>query len=169
MELIEIGPLSAAQRTELEGDEVDPFGSTGSELQWQPKDFHVVLRDSDRRLVAAAGWLIADVEVAGEVIPVVGIGGVIVSLPHRGLGLGRRVIGAALERVERLGPEFAMLFCQPDRVGLYQRRGFVLIEEPVVVEQAEGPVEVPLEVMWRPLREGCTFPKGQVRVLGPPF
>ncbi len=169
MELVELGPLSEEQRRELEGDEVNPFGTLGSDLKWRPKDHHVALRGPDGRLGAAAGWLLVEVDVAGTVMPVVGIGGVIVAKPLRGTGLGRRVIAEAIDRAEALGPEIAMLFCQDDRVALYQRHGFALVEPPVLADQPGGPVEVPLEVMWRPLWYGAALALGPVRIPGLPF
>ena len=169
MELIELGALSLAVRAELEGDEPDPWGTTGSELTWRPKDHHVALRMPDGRLAATAGWLIADLKVGDQLLPVVGIGGVIVPRAHRGQGLGRRVIAELLARAQELGPEIAILFCQPEKVGLYQRRGFVPIVEPVHVQQPTGLTEMPLPTMWRALRDGSGLPAGPVRLPGPPF
>jgi predicted GNAT family N-acyltransferase len=167
--LVELGQLTSEQRSQLEGDEVDPFGSTGSDLVWRPKEHHVALVGEDGRLAAAAGWVLSEVEVAGGVIPVVGIGGVIVAAAHRGGGMGRRVIAEVMERAGREGPRLAMLFCQEDRVSLYQRRGFVRIEHPVIVEQPGGAIEAPIEAMWRSLRSGALLPEGPVHVRGLPF
>jgi predicted GNAT family N-acyltransferase len=169
MELVELGELSAAQLAELVGSEVDPWGPPGNDLEWRPKHQHVALLDPDGRLAAAAGWLIAEVELAGQRREVVGIGGVIVAARLRGHGLGRCVITEAIGRAERLGPDVAMLFCQPDRVGLYQRHGFQRVTEPVQVEQPTGTVEMPMETMWRPLRGGAALPPGPVRLRGLPF
>ncbi|HUZ28965.1 MAG TPA: hypothetical protein VMU90_06975, partial [Solirubrobacteraceae bacterium] len=79
MELVDLGPLSAAQQAELVGEEVDPWGTLGKELEWGPKDAHIALLSDEGRVVAVAGWLIAEVEIAGQRLPVVGIGGVIVA------------------------------------------------------------------------------------------
>jgi len=45
MEVIEFGRLTDAFRHQLEGDERDPFGSSGNPLTYRPKDRHVALRD----------------------------------------------------------------------------------------------------------------------------
>jgi predicted GNAT family N-acyltransferase len=169
MELVELGPLSPAQQAELVGDEVDPWGELGKGLEWRPKDHHVALFSPDGRLVAAAGWLVTDVEVADQPIAVVGIGGVIVAAGLRGQGLGRCVIAEAIGRAEQLGPQLAMLFCQPDRVELYERFGFVQLRESVRVQQPAGTVDMPMETMWRPQRPGVSLPPGQVEVPGLPF
>jgi predicted N-acetyltransferase YhbS len=169
MELVELGPLTAAQQAELVGDEVNPWGPLGRGLEWRVKDQHVALVDPDGRLVAASGWLVSEIEIGGQRRPVVGIGGVIVAARFRGQGLGRCVITEAIGRAERMGPDLALLFCQPDRVALYERHGFRLVTEPVQAEQASGPVDMPMETMWRALRAGASLPPGPIRLPGLPF
>src|SRR5438270_370683 len=97
MEMVELGPLTAEQKAELEGDELDPFGAAGVTLRYRPKERHFALADDDGRLAASAGTVVVDVEVDAERFPVVGIGGVIVRAPYRGRGLARRVVEAALD------------------------------------------------------------------------
>jgi predicted N-acetyltransferase YhbS len=172
VEVVEFGRLSAEQRAELEGDEVDPFDMRRIDvmLRWRAKDRHVTLRGADGRLVASVGLLVADIRVGdGPLTPAVGIGGVIVAAPYRGQGLASRVIVEALRRAATLGPELSILFCHRDRVGLYERHGFTSIEPPVLVAQPDGLVEAPQVSMWRPLREGVSLPAGRVTLHSPPF
>ena len=169
MEIVELGRLTDSQREELEGDEQDPFDAVGVTLRYRPKDRHVAARGSDGALVASAGMLVVDVEVAGERFPVMGIGGVIVNSEHRGRGLARRVVEAALERDQPGGPRFAMLFCHADRMGLYARLCFAEITAPVSVQQPEGLAEMPQRAMWRALRAGAPWPAGPVAVHSLPF
>jgi predicted GNAT family N-acyltransferase len=172
VDVVEFGRLSSAQRAELEGDEVDPFdtGLIDTPLSWRAKDRHVALRGPEGRLVASTGLVLADVQLGDEpVIPVVGIGGVIVSAPYRGRGLGSRVIAAALRIAETLGPAAAMLFCHRDRVGFYERHGFAELAGPVLVAQPREFVEMPQLTMWRALREGVIVPRGRVTLHSLPF
>ena len=170
MDLIEFGRLNDAQRAELDGGEADPFGAGGLALRWQPKELHVALRQREGPLVASAGLVLAEVQVGeAPLMRVVGLGGVIVSAPYRGQGLGNRVIGEAIRRAATLGPAVMMLFCHRDRAGLYERHGFVEIEPPVMVEQPDRFVEMPGVSMWRPLREGATLPSGPLTLHGLPF
>jgi predicted N-acetyltransferase YhbS len=172
VEVVEFGRLSGDQRAELEGDELDPFDERRIEtkLQHRAKDRHVALRGSDGRLLASAGLLLADVQVGDRpVMPVVGIGGVIVAARCRGQGLGDRVIAEALERAGTLGPGLAILFCHRDRAGLYKRHGFAEIDPPVLVKQPAGFLEAPQVSMWRAIREGATFPAGRATVHSFPF
>jgi predicted N-acetyltransferase YhbS len=166
MELIELPGMTAAGRAELAAGEAHPFGV--NDLQWRESERYLALRD-DGRLVAAAGLVVAAVEAGGDVFEVVGVGGVIVARPRRGEGLMRRVMDAALTRAEELGPAFAMLFCSLGNSARYARFGFRRIEARVTAEQPDRIVEMGDASMWRPLREGATWPAGPVRVLGLPF
>ena len=170
MEVVEFGRLSDAQRAELEGDEEDPFDSAGNTLRWRPKDRHVALRADDGRLVASAGLVLAEVEVGGTgPIPIVGIGGVLVSAACRGRGLGNRVITEILDRAASTGRELALLFCHRNRAGLYERHAFAEVPPPVLVEQPGGPVEMSMVTMWRALREDRKLPEGKLVLRGLPF
>lgn len=170
MELVEFGRLAAKHRAELEGGERDPFGAAGLALASQRKDLHVALRAPDGRLAASTGLLVTDVEVASAgAFAVVGIGGVIVAARHRGQGLARTVLEAALERAATLGPAIAVLLCHDDRAGLYERLDFETVAPPVRVQQPSGTIVMPQRTMWRALRDGAVWPSGRVDVRSLPF
>ena len=170
MEVVEFGPLTDDQRAALEGGEEHPFGTEGIELLWRPKEQHVMLRDEDGRLLASTGLLVVEVSVDdGEPFQVVGVGGVFVTRTHRGQGLARAVVEAALERAARMGPPLAMLFCRDAVVGLYRKLGFELVERPVPVLQPTGSAVMPVNTMWRPLIADAVWPRGKVFVQSEPF
>jgi predicted GNAT family N-acyltransferase len=170
MDLIEFERLSDQQHAELVGDEDDPWKAADLGLEWLPKDHHVAVRDDGGRLLAAAGLVIVNVQFgSGPPIPVVGLGGVIVTASQRGRGLGRQVISEALTRAEVMGPEIAMLFCRPEITGLHRRHGFAEVRRPVFAEQPDGVVEMLGVTMWRPLKAGARLPRGIVKVTGLPF
>ncbi len=167
--LVELGELTDADRAQLEGDEADPFDEAGAPLQFRPKERHVALRGDDGRLLASAGLTVSEMEVSGVRFPVVGIGGVIVNAGHRGQGLARTVVDAAVDRARSMGPDFAVLFCRADRTGLYLRLGFSLIGERVLVRQPHGYAPMTQHTMWRPLRPGLQWPPGAPVVHTLPF
>jgi predicted N-acetyltransferase YhbS len=169
MELIEFGELSDADRADVEGDEADPFDAAGETLEFRGKELHVGLRTDDGRLVASAGITTAVVEVAGQRFDVVGLGGVIVKASFRGRGLARQVVEAAVERARAMGPEFIVLFCHPDRMGLYERLGFAAIDETVRVKQPGGYEPLAQRTMWRALAPGATWPSGAPVIHTLPF
>ena len=172
MKLIEFGRLSDEQNAELVGDEEDPWGADEFGLEWLPKDHHVAVCDDDGKLLAIAGLVVVDVQFGAEPpVPVVGVGGVIVTASHRGQRLGQRVISEAVTRAETMGPEIAMLFCRTEIAGLYRQHGFIEVPGRVLVDQPGGTVEMPEGgvTMWRPLKVGARPPGGTVRVNGLPF
>jgi predicted GNAT family N-acyltransferase len=167
MELVELpGDHSEAERAQLADGEHDAYELADLVLPpGRSKDRRYALRDEDGRLIASAGVLRADVEVAGAVFGVVGIGGVIVTRSRRGQGLFRRVMEPALAAAAREGPDFALLFCLRKNAPLYAKLGFHTIPDPVT---STG-IVIPLETMWRPLTTGAQWPPGPVTLLGPMF
>jgi predicted N-acetyltransferase YhbS len=168
VEIVDLGPLSDEERAQLEGDEVDPFDGAGVTLQYRRKGRHVAVRD-DGRLVASAGLTEADVEVVGQCFRVAGLGGVIVNADRRGQGLARRIVEVAINRAEATGLPFVILFCHPDRAGLYERLGFATITSSVRVKQPDGFAPMTQRAMWKALQPGISWPSGAVTVHDLPF
>ena len=167
---IEFGDLSSERRAELWGRDPDPFDMSGDTMQWQIKHRHVGLQDQRGRLIAAAGLASTRLRAGdGSEHDAIGLGGVIVAAPYRGHGLARQVVTQALELAGALGPELAVLFCLPSRIGLYERLGFSEIPPPVHVDQPRGPLPVSLIVMWRTIHPDAQLPPAPVDVLTLPF
>ncbi len=158
------GMLSRELWDALIADENDPFGMGDDRTEWRRKEHFTLLYDADRP-IAAAGLVVVETD-HGETV---GVGGVIVTRDYRDQGHLRPVLDAALERAATLGPDTAMLFTAEWNVSLYAHFGFIEITAPVTVDQPGGPMETTDHVMWRPLREGATWPDGPVRVRGLPF
>lgn len=168
-EIFAFGTLTPQLNSELVGDEQDPFESRGITLEYRPKDRYFGLRDDLGRLIAVAGLVVVEVEVGHQRFPVVGLGGVLVNAQHRGRGLARRVVGAALAKARDLGPPFVVLFCHEDRAGLYRKFEFDEVMAEVVVQQPAGAIPMHLRTMWRPLRPDAKWPAGKVVVHSLPF
>jgi predicted N-acetyltransferase YhbS len=109
------------------------------------------------------------VEVGSERFDVVGLGGVIVNASFRGRGLARQVVQAAVEVGQTMGPEFMLLFCHPDRMGLYERLGFDEVKRTVLVKQPGGYEPMAQRTMWRALAPGATWPAGPPVIHTLPF
>ena len=169
LELVELeGDHRDAERAELHDGEENPFESSHLGIAWVDHERRLVIRDGGR-MIASAGLIIAPVQVQDETFDVVGFGGVIVTRTRRGQGLARRVMEAAIADAAELGPERGLLFCRPDRAGLYSKLGFAKVDAPVEVGQTQGRAAMPLDTMWRPLRPGATWPAGPVSLPGLPF
>jgi predicted N-acetyltransferase YhbS len=171
MEIVELEKFTSEQEAAIVGDEQAPWGGDAAEaLTWGDKQRYVAVHDEQGRPIAVAGSLLVEVEVEGsDRFPVVGLGGLIVASRHRRAGLGGRLVQRLLEIASEMGPALAMLFCSPALVDRYRRQGFQVIEAPVFADQPDGRIEMPMEAMWRPLRDGASWPQGRVDVLGLPF
>ena len=164
-----VGQITEEQYQEIEAGEEDPFGLDDEDLEWIGKTHQTLLRREDGTLIGKAGLVFVDVEAGHQGFQVAGVGGVIVTRSERGKGLLRPLLEATLERAGSMGAERAMLFCAERNVALYERFGFAVIQAPVIAQQPSGPLVMPMPAMWRPLREGVTWPVGLVSLPGPPF
>lgn len=169
MELLELRQLTTEDRSQLEGDEQDPYETDALGLSWRGKDIYLAVRSAGQ-LVAAAGLVTAHVCVEGRgMFEVIGLGDVIVERSHRGAGYGRLVIENALGRAGKSGAQFAMLFCDGTDARLYRKFDFREIRNAVTVDQPAGRLRMPLMAMWRGLTAGASWPEGEVKLVGLPF
>ena len=169
MRVVELDSVGGAEWDEVVAGEAQPFGGVAEGLTWRAKQRHVGVRDQQGRLLALAGTALCEVRAGSRRLPVVGLGGVIVTRTQRGRGLARMAIEGALELARETPAAHAMLFCLRENMGLYAKFGFQPIAGAVRARQASGIVEVPLPGMWAPLRAGAAWPPGEVEVLGEPF
>jgi predicted N-acetyltransferase YhbS len=170
MRVVELDRVNEPYWDALVAGEHEPFGGIGEELIWCEKTLNIGVREDDGRLVAAAGLVMADVQVGQDrLFPVAGLGGVFVTRSDRGRGLARLLIEALLDRAGGLDARYAMLFCLPGLMALYARFGFLPIEAAVWADQPSGRIEVPLRAMWRALGAEASWPSGRVELLGQPF
>jgi GNAT superfamily N-acetyltransferase len=170
MQVVELDRLSEPYWEELVAGELEPFGGVGETLSWREKARNIGVREDDGRLVAAAGVVLVDVKVGGEVpFPVVGLGGLLVTHTARGRGLARLLCARLLEIALEFDVQRAMLFCMPKLMPLYSEMGFVAIEAPVWVDQPGGRIEMPMPAMWSALQGGAGWPSGSVELIGEPF
>jgi GNAT superfamily N-acetyltransferase len=167
-QLIRMGPLPWRGWLELTGRDPEAFGAATAGLVYRDKEHHLVLLTPDGAFAGAIGLTVAQVSVGGQELPVVGMGSLIVRRDLRGHGLSARLADAARALAAELGPDRAMLFCDPAVVGLHAARGYAPVQAPVLVDQPRGRVEMPLAAMWRPIRP-CEWPEGVVEVVGLPF
>jgi GNAT superfamily N-acetyltransferase len=170
MEQVTLSKLTENDWTALIDGERQPWGADGEGLQWGEKDTYLALRRADGRLVAVAGAVVTTVGPQhGSDFQVVGLGSLFITRAQRGAGLMARLVEPLLGIARELGPDRAMLFCNPGLVGLYRRLGFNEITAPVWVAQPHAEVQMPLRAMWLALRAGAEWPAGAVHVRGLPF
>jgi predicted N-acetyltransferase YhbS len=148
----------------LTDGEEDPFEVGEDQTRWRTKEDHLVLFEAGRA-IAHVGLTRAEVEIGTERFEVVGVGGVLVNRDHRRQGRLRPLFEAALERASTYGPDRAMLFTLAKNAPVYERFGFARIAAPVVA----GGQDMADEAMWKPLRDGVSWPDGPVNLPQLPF
>lgn len=168
VELTELPAYGESERAEILDGDVDPAGVADLGLVWQDKIGHVVLRDHGR-VVAHAGWLPIQLQIDGQPLSGVGLGGVLVHRSLRGGGLGATVVRAAMDRMRQFGRPIGLLFCHRHLVSYYGRLGWQELSDPVTVQQPAGPVAMPLATCWTPLAAKALRIDGPVTLTEPPF
>jgi predicted N-acetyltransferase YhbS len=168
MDFIEVEAFSPAEAMALADGEADPYGTANLDITWAPKDRHVVLVENGR-VVAHAGFLPIEVEVASKRSAGVGLGSVMVHRALRGRHVGERLVEETTAHMRQMNRPFAMLFCRDVRLAFYERLGWRRISGEVTVDQDGGPVVMPLSSCWLSFEEGAPPPSGDLRVLGLPF
>jgi GNAT superfamily N-acetyltransferase len=167
--LVELGRITNGDWQQVLAGESEPWGGVGEALQWREKSHNLGLYDDAGNLVALAGVVLVEVRVADTLLKVAGVGGVIVTRSARGRGFARVLIERLLQIAHQLDAERAMLFCSPSNIGLYDKFGFRVIEEPVWAAQPGGSIEMPLRAMWKPLTPATNWPRGKIELLDEPF
>ncbi|MFF1413932.1 GNAT family N-acetyltransferase [Streptomyces sp. NPDC058289] len=158
-----------AEQDEILGGGADPFGVAAAGLTWLPKEEHFGVSYGDR-LLAHAGLLRLPVAIGAAETEVVGVGGVAVAPDVRGRGLARLILATALDHARTMGPRYALLFCRPPLVALYERLGWRLLDEDVLVEQPGGRlVAMPVRTMVTSLHDAAIWPSGPVRLFSLPM
>ncbi|MGW2787504.1 GNAT family N-acetyltransferase [Streptomyces populi] len=167
--VVRLAQYTKADQEEILGDSDDPFGVARTGLTWLPKEDHFGIRHAGR-LVAHAGLLRLPVAIGGTRTEVVGVGGVAVTPGMQGQGLARLVVAAALEHARTMGPQYALLFCRPPLVPLYQRLGWHPLDQDVLVEQPQDRLAtMPLRTMVTPLHDDAHWLPGPVRLFSLPM
>ena len=131
----------------------DIFGVDHLNLRWKPKDLHILV-DVDGRAVTHVGLLRHTVNVGERALNVCGVGGVVTAGDEHGKGYASHAMQYAADFMRReLAVDFGLLFCRDALIPFYERLGWQTVSETVEIEQPDGPVESPLNVMILPCGE----------------
>jgi predicted N-acetyltransferase YhbS len=169
VELVDLPDFGPEDYAQIVDGEEDPYGTDHLQIVWREKTEHVGLME-DGRLVAHAGWVPVRVRsTAGQVVDVLGLGGVMVHRQWRGSGVGRHVVLGAMDRMREGDGALGMLFCRTERLPFYQRMGWRLVPNQVTADQSGGSIVMPLRTCWAPLVAGASVPSTDMHVDGQPF
>lgn len=155
--------LTDEERRTLFGWGENIFGAEDLQYRWRPKELHFFLEE-DGRLSSHVGLLRHAVSVGGRAVTVAGVGGVVTVPEAQGRGHAQRGMRHVAEFFCReWGVESGLLFCRDALVPFYRRLGWQVVEDPVEIEQADGPVVSAINVMVLPC-DGREWPGGRVRL-----
>lgn len=105
-----------------------------------PVHWRLILRD-DQSMVSHVALTEMMIELDDQRIKTGAVGGLFTPLDLQGRGHATALMDRAEEFIfDRLQLSFGILFCLPELVPFYARRGWSLVENPVTLEQAKGVV-----------------------------
>ena len=160
--------LSDEERERLFGWGEDIFQVNHLNLRWKPKDWHLLV-DVDGRAVTHVGLLQHTISVGEQPVKVCGVGGVVTALEAHGKGYAARAMRYAQDfMLSEWGVDFGLLFCRDGLLPFYDRLGWQLVDEPVLIEQPSGAIQSPMNVMVLPCRAE-TWPEGAVKLNSLPW
>jgi GNAT superfamily N-acetyltransferase len=142
------------------GDDI--FGASSLELRWRGKDYHFLLYIDDSP-VSHVGVLKHVVSVAGQPITVGGVGGVVTVPEEQNRGHARELMQHATRLLAAWRVAAGLLFCLRRMVPFYESQGWQVVNYPVLIEQPDGAINSPLEVMVLPLGER-PWPDGKIKL-----
>jgi len=142
------------------GDDI--FGASSLNLHWRGKDHHFLLYIDDRP-VSHVGVLKHVVNVAGQPVTVGGVGGVVTIPEEQNRGHARELMQHATRLLAEWRVAAGLLFCLKRMVPFYESQGWQVVNQPVLIEQPDGEINSPLEVMVLPLG-GRPWPDGRVKL-----
>ncbi len=120
-------------------------------------------------VIAHLGVVERRVTVGDVPVDVAGLQNVCVLPEHRGRGLCREMLAAAMAEAKGRGVDFGLLFCVAKTVPVYERCGWQRLIDCQVVRVDSDGEEKPLEEgnlpMWLPLCRS-EFPAGEVHLGG---
>lgn len=130
--------------------------------------FSAIVLECDE-VIAHLGVVLRRVTVGGTPVEVAGIQNVGVLPEHRGRGLCREMLAAAMDEALRRDIDFGLLFCVAETIPVYERCGWQrLLDRPVVrvdSDSQEKPLVEGNLPMWLPLEKG-EVPIGEIHLGG---
>ncbi len=143
--------------------EIDAYG-----LAWRDQDWHFVGYVNGEP-VCHAGTITHTVTVGGRPVRVGGFGAVVTLPPARGKGYARRTLRTAIDFLrDDLKVAFCLLFCIDRMVPFYEKMGWKKVPDTVIVEQPQGKIPYPMNVMTLALGEEA-WPEGVVELTSLPW
>lgn len=107
----------------------------GRSIEWASPEWCVMCWDEKGEALSHAGVLIRECEIDGSPVRIGGIGGLMTHPKARREGLATKVIKGSLEFFLERAVDFALLVCKRELVPLYEKLGWQLYRDKVLVTQ----------------------------------
>lgn len=149
--------LTDEEKQRLFGWGKDIFGVETLNLSWRPKDLHFLLY-ADGELISHVGILKHVIIANGESVTVGGVGGVVTIPKAQKKGFACQLMKHAAKFLACEWKVAAgLLFCFPEMAAYYKALRWQKIKGSVLVDQPNGKITPPLQVMVLPLCEETHF------------
>jgi len=160
--------LEPVEQQEVDALMAKIFKGQQDDYAWSPVDWYIWLR-LDGVIVSILEIIERTVSVAGQPVPVGGIGGVGTDPTFRGRGFASQTMCAAIEHIHsQIEADFGLLICDNHTVSFYSVLGWEVINDPVYFDQPSGKVLNPgLTMVYALTRR--PWPKGPVDFNGYPW
>lgn len=161
LEIKTVTSLSEAEEKKLYGWGENIFGVQAHALHWRHKEVRFALSDKGQ-LVSHAAILQHPVNINGQPIMVVGLGGVVTVPEAQRKGFARQLVQHVMKYAEtEWQVEAGLLFCRPQMIHYYAAMGWQQVESTVLIDQPNGKIASPLPVMVLTFRDS-TWPPGTI-------
>lgn len=141
----------------------------GQFIEWASPQWCIICWANDGQALSHAGVLIREAKADGKLVRLGGIGGVMTHPGARRQGLAARAISKAFEFFSEQNVEFALLVCEPTLVAFYEKLGWRLYPDTILVTQrgVTGPFTFNLPMIHPVASAGPAA--GAIDLLGPPW
>jgi len=126
----------------------DPFNLSFENLKWREKEYSILVYDNED-LMSHVGLLKHSINLPEETLIIGGFGSVITIPEAQGQGYATFGLKYASKYIkEKYKTDFGVLFCNQGLVPFYKKLSWELIPSPIFIDQPEGKIKSPLEVMY---------------------
>jgi predicted N-acetyltransferase YhbS len=135
---------------------------------WHTAPTYSLVCKEGPRAIGHVGIVMREVRIGGTPAMVAGVQSVAVLPSHRGRGLSRQLMTAAMEEARRRGARFGLLFCEPSLERLYAAWGWRTCPASATMRDEHGgcvPIPDKNIIMMKSL-SGDALPPGDVDLCG---
>ena len=141
----------------------------GRHVEWADAQWGVRTLAADGTLLSYTGMVMRDGVVDGRAVRIGGVGGIKTHPAWRGQGFAQAGVKYALDLMQELDVQFALLVCEPELLDYYARLGWQEFAGKLLVRQRGAVAEFTFNrVMTHPVQAAAPR-TGTIDLCGPPW